>query len=289
MRSLGRVVAVTCVAVLGVAQAVAMAAPAGAGDIPEDQVDVPTIDGVTITATYRYEGKPFFEGGFILPRPQMDNFVSIDCGPNGAVNPVGGPGGAPECGFHPAVTEATVTITGAAPWFDVAKSFELVPYWSFDDETYVKGDPITIRAPKSSKLTQALAGERYQGIATAVNLEVTATVEKIKSWDEETTSKQAIADVEGLDRELDEAKGNLKKLQKKYPPAKQVIKEQRKAIDALQADLAAVGGINEGLDLANWKERFDGHLQDLVDASNNVRGKLGLILVFEDGDAPQSE
>lgn len=286
MRSVGRVVAaVTVVAALGAAQAVVVAAPVGAGDIPEEQVDVPTVDGVTITATYRYEGKPFFEGGFILARPQMDNFVSIDCGEGGAVNPVGGPGGAPECGFHPAVTEATVTITGAEPWFDVEKSFELVPYWSFDDETYVKGDPITIKAPKADKKAQA--GERYQGIATDVNLAVTFTVENIKAWDEETTGKQAVGDVQNLVQELDDAKKKLKKLQKAYPPAKQQIKEQRTAIDALQADLALVGGINEGVDLASWKEQFDGHLKDLSEASDGVRGALGLILIFEDAPPPE--
>lgn len=260
-----------------------VAAPAGAGDIPEDQVDVPIVDGVTITATYRYEGKPFFEGGFILPRPQMDNFVSIDCGANGEVNPVGGPDGAPECGFHPAVTEATVTITGDQPWFDVEKSFELIPYWSFDDKTYVKGDPVKVKAPRSGKvLTKDEAGQRYLDIVAAVNVEVTAVVEKVKSWFVDTTGQEAMADVKGFDRALDEAKRELKKLQKKYPPAKQEIADQRKAIDAVQADLATVGALNEGVDLASWKEQFDGHLKDLTDASDAVRGALGLILIFED-------
>ena len=74
LRSLGRVVAVVlCVAALGVTQAVTVALPAGAGDIPEEeQVDVPIVDGVTIVATYGYERMPFFEGGFILKRPQLD-------------------------------------------------------------------------------------------------------------------------------------------------------------------------------------------------------------------------
>jgi hypothetical protein len=291
MRSLGRVVAVvTCVAALGVAQAVTVAAPAGAGDIPEDEVDVPTVEGVTIIATYRYEGMKFFESGFILKQPQLDNFVSIDCGANGAVNPVGGPDGAPECGFHPPVTEATVTITGKKPWFDVEKSFDLIPYASFDDETYEKSAPVTIKAPKSGKVTtQEQAGERYLKISDAVNQKVTTTVEKVKSWDEETTGKQAVADVEGLVQEFDHAKAKLKKLQKKYPPAKQEIDEQRKAINAVQADLAAVGAINEGLDLANWKEKFDDHLKDLSNASDAVRGKLGLILIFEDSDPTPSD
>ena len=277
MRSLGRVVAaMICVAALGVAQAVIVAAPGGAGDIPEDQGDVPTVDGVTIVATYRYEGMPFFEGGYVLKQPQLDNFVSIDCGANGEVNPVGGPDGAPECGFHPAVTEATVTITGKVPWFDVSKSFVLVPYWSFDDKTYEKGDPITITAPKPGKLTKAQAGEFYLGVGTAVNLQVTQVVGKIEAWGEQTTGKQAAADVKSLDQELDDAKDDLKSLQKSYPPAKKAIKAQLKAINALQADLTAVGGINEGVDLANWKEQFDEHLQDLSNASDDVRAKLGL-------------
>ena len=285
MQALGRVLTVVvCVA------AMTVAAPAGAGDIPEEQGDPPTVDGLEIVGTYKYEGKPFFEGGYILKQPQLDNFVSIDCGEHGEVNPVGGPDGAPECGFHPAVTEATVTITGRMPWFDVSPSFELVPYWSFDDETYVQGDPIIISAPKSGKVTkQERAGQRYVGISEVVNLKVTTAVEKIHSWDEDTTGKQAIADVTDLEQQFDEAKADLKKLQKVYPPAKQAIKEQRKAIDALQADLAAVGGINEGVDLASWKERFDGHLKDLSDASIDVRAKLGLILVFEGGDEPSGE
>lgn len=287
MRAFGSVVAVALVAVLGAAPAVMVAAPAGAGDIPGDQVDVPVVDGVTITATYRYEGKPFFEGGFVLPRPQMDNFVSIDCGATGAVNPVGGPGGAPECGFHPAVTEATVTITGQVPWFEVDRSFELVPYWSFDDKTYVKGDPITVKAPKTSSkvITKEVAGQRYLDIAEPVNQQSAAAVEKIKAWLEDTTGKEAAADVAFLDRALDKAKKKLKKLQKAYPPAKEEIAAQLEAIDAVKADLAVVPAINEGVDLAEWKEQFNGHLAGLKDASDGVRAELGLILVFE----PQSE
>lgn len=267
-----------------VAVATVLAGPGGAGDIPEEQVDVPTVDGVTITATYRYEGKPFFEGGFILPRPQMDNFVSIDCGANGEVNPAGGPEGAPECGFHPAVTEATVTITGAQPWSEVDRSFELVPYWSFDDKTYVQGEPVTVKAPKKSGtvITKGHAGERYLGISDPVNQQAAAAVEKIKAWDEETSGKEAAADVAFFDRALEKAKKKLKKLEKAYPPAKEAIAAQRQAIDALRGDLAVVPAMNEGVDLAEWKDSFNAHLQALKDASDSVRGKLGLIAIFED-------
>jgi len=277
MRPLRCVVAlVACVVALGVARPAILAAPAGAGDVPEDQGDLPTVDGNAIVATYRYEGKPFFEGGYILKMPQADNFESIDCGANGTVNPGGGPDGAPECGFHPAVTEATVTITGKVPWFDVAKSFQVVPYWSFDDKTYVRGDPITIKAPKSGKVTSEQAGQAYLEIGAAVNFQLTQIVGKIEAWDKKTTGKQAAADVASLDQALDEAKDDLKALRKDYPPAKKVTKAQIKAINALQGDLTAVGSVNEGLDLAKWKEQFNKHLQDLSDASDKVRAKLGL-------------
>jgi hypothetical protein len=277
LRSFGRVVAVVmCVAALGVAQAVTVALPASAGDIPEDQGDVPIVDGITIVATYGYERMPFFEGGYVLKRPQLDNFVSIDCGASGTVNPAGGPDGAPECGFHPAVTEATVTITGKVPWFEIATSFELVPYWSFDDQTYVKGDPITIKAPKSGKVTKEEAGQTYLDIGATVNAQVTEVVGKITTWDTKTTGKQAAADVANLDQAFDEARHDLKTLQKDYPHAKKAIKKQLKAINALQADLTAAASINQGVDLAKWKEQFDKHLTDLSDASNEVRDKLGL-------------
>lgn len=278
LRSLGRVVTVVmCVATLGVAQAATVALPAGAGGVPEeDQGDVPKVEGITIVANYRYEGMPFFEGGFILKQPQLENFVSIDCGPNGAVNPVGGPDGAPECGYHPAVTEATVTITGKLPWFEIASSFVLVPYWSFDDKTYVKGDPITLKAPKAGKVTQEHAGQTYLDIGTTVNLEVAQVVGTIEAWNDKTTGAQAVADLANLDEALDDAKKDLKGLQKDYPPAKKTIKKQLKAIKALQADITAAGGLNDGVDLTKWKVQFNEHLADLSDASNNVRAKLGL-------------
>jgi hypothetical protein len=283
MKSLGRLVAVgTCIAALGLTQAVTMAAPAGAGDSAEDQGGVPVVDGVEITATYLYEGMPFFQGGYILKGPQLDNFVSIDCGANGVVNPAGGPDGAPECSFHPAVTEATVTITGDVPWFEIASSFEVVPYWSFDDKTYVKGEPITITAPKPGKLTMEQAAQAYLDIGGAVNVQLGLALDKIDAWNETTTGAQAAADVASLDQAFDEAKNDLKTMQKGYPPAKKAIKKQLKAINALQADLTAAASINSGVDLEKWKEKFDEHISDLADTSKAVRAKLGLPAANED-------
>src|SRR5262245_21302531 len=231
VRRFGRVWTVAvCVATLGAVHAVAVAAPALAGDIPEEEGGAPKVDGLQIIGHYGYHGMKFFQGGYILKQPQLDNFVSIDCGDNGEVNPAGGPDGAPECSFHPGVTEATVTLTGQKPWFDLEPSFDVIPYWSFDDKTYEQGDPITLEAPKSAKTKKEKAGERYLVIGEAVNQKVRTVAEKVRSWDQDTTGKEAMADVKELDQQFDQAKKDLKKLQKFYPKAKQVITEQRKAI-----------------------------------------------------------
>lgn len=284
-----------CFGALGVVQAFAVAAPVGAGDVPEDQGDEPVVDGVTIVATYRYEGMPFFQGGYILRMPQADNFLSIDCGANGVVNPIGGPEGAPECAFHPAAKEATVTITGKVPWFEVEQSFVLVPYWSFDDKTYVKGDPITITAdaPKPAPTAKEQAGVAYLEVSTTVNLELEDTLPKVRAWDATTTGKQAAADVADLDKALERAKTDLKKkVRKKYPGAKKAIKAQIKAIDAVRAHLLAAGGINEGVDLVKWMDKFEQYLEKLADTSDEVRARLGLAATNDiefSGDQPPDD
>lgn len=95
-----------------------------------------------------------------------------------------------------------MTLTGEQPWLDGEKSFEVIPYWSFDDKTYEQGAPIKIKGPKAS--TQEQAEQCYVRISDVVNQQVTFTVEKIKSWDDETTGEQALGDVQGLDQRLDE-------------------------------------------------------------------------------------
>ncbi len=269
------VAAVFCVGAVGV-PALGTAASASVSRGTEE-TDPPVVDGTTITWTYRGEQQmPFFEAGLQLSPKVKANIASIDCGEGGEENPAGGPDGAFECGYHPAVSAATVVLTGDEPWFEVQKTIKMTPYTSYDDQTYEIYEPITVKQGAPGKLTKEEAGAAYLDAVEPVNEAISAYKEKVAAWTDKTKGTQAAKDGAELDEALDAVVDDLEKLKDQYKPAEKAINAQIKAVKKLKGDITAAGGINEGLDKAKFDEQLDKHIEKVKTASDKVRAKLGL-------------
>lgn len=281
-----RLAIVICAGVVG-GTALATAAGASVARGPEE-TDPPLVDGTTLSWTYHGDQRmPFFEAGLKMSEKLKANIASIDCGEGGEENPAGGPDGAFECGYHPAVTEATVILTGDEPWFEVSKTIKLTPYASYNDQDYEIYAPVTVKAGPPAKLTKEEAGAAYLDAVRPVNDALVAYRDKVAAWTDETKGTQAAKDGAELDQAIDAVVDELEKLKGQYKPAEKAINAQIKAVKKLKGDITAAGAINEGLDIEGFDDQLDAHIDKLKKASDKVRAKLDLPET-KDGQQPIS-
>jgi len=134
-----------------VAVTAAGAAPARAGGAPPRTYA--SVTGTTISGTYvSPNGQPVYVYGLQFGPSLLGNVAAMQCGPGSTSNLSGGPGGSPECMFSSPVLRASFTIDGTMPW---PSSFTATPFYSYDDQTYVFGAPLTIAAATTSPPSQS--------------------------------------------------------------------------------------------------------------------------------------
>ena len=104
-----------------------------------------TVSGSTLNTTLTSpQGTPVYVFALQFSPSDAGNVAGITCSGGGTANPMGGPGGAPECLYSAPLTSSMLTVSGKMPW---PSPLTLTPYFSYDNSTYVAGTPFTVAAP----------------------------------------------------------------------------------------------------------------------------------------------
>jgi hypothetical protein len=128
---------------------------------------------------------------------------------------------------------------------------------------------------KGAPFTKDQAGSAYADAIAPVNDTAPTFRAQAESWDATTTGTQAQADARPLAAALDSVESEVLRILGRYAPARPELRKVIAALEVVNADLSDLPRLNT-IGVMAWRSRYDAAIAAVTEASNTVRGALGL-------------